>query len=54
VKIWVGLKQDDKYVHEWIGEVSEEDIPGAIRDVLIEYLKKGNSLWGLNILFDRA
>jgi hypothetical protein len=25
VRIWIGLKQDEEYVHEWVGELSEED-----------------------------
>ena len=54
MKIWVGLKQNDEYVHEWIGEVSDGDVPNAIRDALADYAKNGKPLWGMNIMVDKA
>lgn len=54
MKVWVGLKKNDEYVHEWEGEVQEAEIANAVRDALNEYANKGEILWGLTILLDRV
>jgi hypothetical protein len=31
MRVWIGFKRDDAYVHEWTGEIAEEsDIGQAI------------------------
>jgi hypothetical protein len=54
MKVWVGLKRNDEYVHEWEGEVQEAEIANAVRNALTEYANKGEILWGLTILLDRV
>jgi hypothetical protein len=48
MQVWIGLKQNEEYVHEWIGEVSEgDDIADAVRNAIADYIKaSGKAIWG--------
>ncbi len=56
MRVWIGLKRDDAYVHEWTGEVAEEaDVGKAIGDAIAAYIKSsGKAIWGLTIMVDKA
>jgi hypothetical protein len=55
MRVWIGLKQDEEYVHEWVGEVSEDDdIADAVRNAIADYIKaSGKPLWGITIMVDK-
>jgi hypothetical protein len=55
VRVWIGLKQDEQYVHEWVGEISHDgNVADAVRDALAEYQKaSGKPLWGITIVVDK-
>jgi hypothetical protein len=55
VRIWIGLKQDEEYVHEWVGELSEDDdIADAVKDAISNYIKaSGKPIWGMTIMVDK-
>jgi hypothetical protein len=54
MRVWIGIKKDGEYVHEW-----EEDMPGddavwAVTRALKDYQNRtGDTLWGLTIMVDR-
>ena len=55
MRVWIGLKQDEQYVHEWIGEITkEDDLADAVRNAIADYQKRsGKSLWGVTIMVDK-
>jgi hypothetical protein len=56
MQVWIGLKQGDEYVSEWIGEIAgEEGIGAAIGQTIADYRKtSGQAIWGMTILIDKA
>jgi hypothetical protein len=55
MRVWVGLKQGEDYVHEWVGEVSDdEDIADAVKNAITDYRKaSGKEIWGMTIMVDK-
>ena len=55
MRVWIGLKQDERYVHEWVGEISkEDDLADAVRNAVADYQKaSGKTLWGITIMVDK-
>ncbi len=55
MRVWIGLKQDERCVHEWVGEITQEgDLADAVRYALVEYQKNsGQQLWGITIMVDK-
>ena len=55
MRVWIGLKQDEQYVHEWVGELTkEDDLADAVRNAIADYQKRsGKSLWGVTIMVDK-
>ena len=55
MRVWTGLKQDEQYVHEWVGELAkEDDLADAVRNAIADYQNRsGNSLWGVTIMVDK-
>ena len=55
MQVWIGLKQNEKYVHEWIGEVqSEDDLGDAVKNAIAGYRAAyGKALWGIVIMVDK-
>jgi hypothetical protein len=53
---WIGFKQNEEYVHEWTGEVAqEEDVGEAIVNAIADYrTKSGKAIWGTSIMVDKA
>jgi hypothetical protein len=56
MQVWIGLKQNEEYVHEWTGEVAGEgDVGQAIGNAIADYrTKSGKTIWGMSIMVDRA
>jgi hypothetical protein len=56
MRVWIGFKRDDAYVHEWTGEIAEEgDIGQAIGNAVAAYTKgSGKPIWGTTIMVDKA
>ena len=56
MRVWIGFKRDDAYVHEWTGEIAEEsDIGQAIGDAVTAYSRSsGKPIWGTTIMVDKA
>ena len=56
MQVWIGFKQNEEYVHEWIGEVAGEgDVGKAIGNALADYRSKsGKAIWGMSIMVDKA
>jgi hypothetical protein len=56
MQVWIGFKQNDEYVHEWSGEVAEEeDVGAAIGNAIADYrTKSGKAIWGMSIMVDKA
>lgn len=55
MRVWIGLKQDEEYVHEWVGEIFKEaDVADAVRNAIADYQKvSGKPLWGITIMVDK-
>ena len=55
MQVWIGLKQNEEYVHEWVGEVSEDDdVADAVRNAIADYIKaSGKAIWGMTIMVDK-
>jgi hypothetical protein len=55
MRVWIGLKQNEEYVHEWVGEVAEEDdLADAVRNAIVDYRKtSGKAIWGITIMVDK-
>ena len=56
MQVWIGMKQGDKYVSEWTGEIAGEDEVGAaIGKAIADYRKtSGQAIWGMTIMIDKA
>jgi hypothetical protein len=56
MQVWIGFKQAEEYVHEWTGEVAqEEDVGAAIGNAIADYrTKSGKPIWGMSIMVDKA
>ena len=56
MQVWIGFKQNEEYVHEWTGEVAqEEDVGAAIGNAIADYrTKSGKPIWGMSIMVDKA
>ncbi|MGA7487383.1 MAG: hypothetical protein WBW74_10675 [Xanthobacteraceae bacterium] len=56
MRVWIGFKQNEAYVHEWTGEIAEEgDIGQAIGNAIAAYVKSsGKAIWGTTIMVDKA
>jgi len=56
MQVWIGFKQNEEYVHEWTGEVAqEEDVGAAIVNAIADYrTKSGKAIWGTSIMVDKA
>jgi hypothetical protein len=56
MRVWIGFKRDDAYVHEWTGEIAEEsDIGQAIGNAVAAYTRSsGKPIWGTTIMVDKA
>jgi len=56
MQVWIGMKQGDKYVSEWTGEIAgEEEIGVATGRVIADYRKtSGQAIWGMSIRTDKA
>jgi len=56
MKIWVGLKRDEKFIREWTGEVQDaDDAADAIREVLLMHADETDEpLWNLTIKVDEV
>ena len=53
--LWIGIKKGEKYVHEWTGDIAEEEIPDAVQQALIVYGADSNELLAdLTIKVDRC
>jgi hypothetical protein len=54
MKIWVGLKRDEKYIREWTGNVEDaDDTADAVREVLRMHSDETDEpLWNLTIKVD--
>ena len=52
MRVWIGLKQNEEYVHEWVGELAEEDdLADAVRNAIVDYRKtSGKAIWGITIM----
>jgi hypothetical protein len=38
MRVWIGLKQHEQYVHEWVGEISnEDDVADAVKNAVADY-----------------
>ena len=50
------MKQGDKYISEWTGEIAgEEEIGVATGRVIADYRKtSGQAIWGMSIRIDKA
>ena len=54
VNLWIGIKKGEKYVHEWTGAITEDEIPDAVQQALIAYEADSNdSLCDVTIKVDR-
>ena len=55
MRIWIGLKQDEEYVHEWVGELSEyDDVADAVKNAIANYIMaSGKAIWGMTIMVDK-
>jgi hypothetical protein len=50
MQVWIGLKQNDEYVHAEEGDVGE-----AIGNAIADYrTKSGKTIWGMSIMVDKA
>jgi hypothetical protein len=56
MQVWIGFKQNEEYVHEWTGEVAqEENVGAAIGNAIADYrTKSGKAIWGMSITVDKA
>jgi hypothetical protein len=56
MQVWIGFKQNEEYVHEWTGEVAQEqDVGSAIGNAIADYrTKSGKAIWGMSIMVDKA
>jgi hypothetical protein len=56
MQVWIGFKQNEEYVHEWTGEVAqEEDVGAAIGNAIADYrTKSSKAIWGMSIMVDKA
>ena len=56
MQVWIGIKQGDKYVCEWTGEIAgEEEVVVAIGKAIADYRKtSGQSIWGMTIMIDKV
>jgi hypothetical protein len=56
MQVWIGFKQNEEYVHEWTGEVAQEqDVGAAIGNAIADYrTKSGKAIWGISIMVDKA
>jgi hypothetical protein len=56
MQVWIGMKQGDKYVSEWTGEIAgEEEIGVATGRVIADYRKtSGQAIWGVSIMIEKA
>ena len=56
MQVWIGFKQNEEYVHEWTGEVAQEqDVGAAIGNAIADYrTKSGKAIWGMSIMVDKA
>jgi len=56
MQVWIGMKQGDKYVFEWTGEIAgEEQVDVAIGKAIADYRKtSGQAIWGMSIMIDKA
>jgi hypothetical protein len=53
--LWIGIKKGEKYVHEWTGDIPEDEIPDAVQQALIVYGADSNeSLWDVTIKVDKC
>ena len=53
--LWIGIKKGEKYVHEWTGDISEDEIPDAVQQALLVYGADSNeSLWDVTIKVDKC
>jgi len=50
------MKQGDRYVSEWTGEISgEEEVVTAIGKAIAHYRKtSGQGIWGMTIMIDKV
>jgi hypothetical protein len=56
MQVWIGMKQGDKYVSEWTGEIAgEEEVGAAIGKAIADYRKtSGQGIWGMTIMIDKV
>jgi hypothetical protein len=56
MQLWIGMKQGDRYVSEWTGEISgEEEVVTAIGKAIAHYRKtSGQGIWGMTIMIDKV
>jgi hypothetical protein len=53
--LWIGIKKGEKYVHEWTGDINEDDIPDAVQQALITYgVDSNDHLWDVTIKVDKC
>ncbi len=55
MNLWIGIKKGEKYVHEWTGDIAEDEIPDAVQQALIVYGADSNdALWDVTIKVDKC
>src|SRR5260221_7754998 len=55
MKVWIGIKEGDKVVHQWVGEVSEKgDMGRATKEMIDDYVRKtGNEMFEKTLSYDK-
>ena len=55
MKVWIGIKEGDNLVHQWVGEVSEKGDMGRVtREMIEDYVgKTGNEMFGKTLFYDK-
>ena len=56
MKVWIGLKRGEEFVHEWTGDIASEDnLAQAVQHALSDYKARNNEpIWGLSIMVDKV